>query len=99
MKTDIRYIEAVKNNTLDEQIKDKLQGLERKYDWIIDAQVFFKTEKHPNEENFVCDIKLAVPGQTIFSSSNEINFNKAINSTIHQLGIQLERMKGKMIDH
>jgi putative sigma-54 modulation protein len=99
MKTEIRYVEALKNDSLEEQLNDKLQGLERKYDWIIDAQVFFKTEKHPNEENFVCEIKLAVPGQTIFSSSNEINFNKAINSTIQQLGGQLERMKAKMIEH
>jgi putative sigma-54 modulation protein len=99
MKTEIRYVEALKNDSLEEQLNDKLQGLERKYDWIIDAQVFFKTEKHPNEENFVCEIKLSVPGQTIFSSSNEINFNKAINSTIQQLGGQLERMKAKMIEH
>ena len=46
MKTEIRYVEALKNDSLEEQLNDKLQGLERKYDWIIDAQVFFKTETY-----------------------------------------------------
>jgi len=99
MKTDIRYVEAVQNDALEEQLHTKLEGLERKYEWIIDAHVFFKTEKHPNEENYVCEIKLSVPGQAMFASANEINFNKAVNSSIHQLGTQLEKMKAKMIEH
>jgi ribosome-associated inhibitor A len=99
MKTEIRYVEAVQNDALEEQLGTKLDGLERKYDWIMDATVFFKSEKHPNEENCVCEIKLSVPGQSVFASSNEANFNKAVNSSIHQLSSQLETLKGKMIEH
>jgi putative sigma-54 modulation protein len=99
MKTDIRYIDAVQNDSLEEQIVDKLTGLQRKYDWIVDAQVFFKSEKHPKEENFVCEIKLTVPGKQLFASSNELNFNKAINTVIHQLTGQIERLKSKLVTH
>ena len=99
MKTDIRYIDAVQNDSLEEQLAEKLAGLERKYDWIIDAQVFFKSEKHPNEENFVCEIKLTVPGSQLFAGANEVNFNKAINVSIQQLSVQLEKLKSKMVAH
>lgn len=99
MKVDIRFVNAVQNDSLEEQLQEKLDSLERKYDWIIDAQAFFKDEKHPNEENYVCEIKLSVPGQQLFASSNEINFNKSINQTIQQLGMQLEKLKGKMMNH
>jgi len=99
MKVDIRFVNAVQNDSLELQLNEKLESLERKYDWIVDALVFFKEEKHPNEENYVCEIKLSVPGQQLFASSNEINFNKSINQSIHQLGIQLEKLKAKMIAH
>ncbi|MFT4603109.1 MAG: ribosome-associated translation inhibitor RaiA, partial [Arenicella sp.] len=91
MKTEIRYVEAAQSKSLEEQLQTKLESLERKYDWILDALVFFKTEKHPNEENSVCEIKLSVAGPDIFASSNEINFNKAVNTCIDQVGIQLEK--------
>ena len=97
MKTEIRFVHAVHNTSVEEQVKEKLEGLERKYDWIIDASVAFKEEKHPNEENFVCDISVNVPGSQIFASSNEINFNKAVNTCIQQLSIRLEKHKGKMV--
>lgn len=99
MKTDIRYIDAVQNDSLEQQLQEKLDGLERKYDWIIDAQIFFKTEKHPNEENYVCEIKLTVPGTQIYASANEVNLNKAVNTSTQQLSVQLEKLKSKLVSH
>jgi putative sigma-54 modulation protein len=99
MNIEIRFVHAVHNETLEDQVKEKLEGLERKYDWITNAAVFLKDEKHPNEENYVCEIKLSVPGPQLFASTNEVNFNKAINNTIHQLATQLEKLKAKMIAH
>lgn len=99
MKTEIRFVHAVQNVSLEEQVNEKLEGLERKYDWIISASVAFKEEKHPNEENYVCDISVNVPGTQLFASSNEINFNKAINTCIQQLSVRLEKHKSKMVAH
>ena len=99
MNIEIRFVHAVQNDALEEQIREKLENLERKYDWITNAAVFLKDEKHPNEENYVCEIKLSVPGPQLFASSNEVNFNKAINNTISQLGVQLEKLKAKMVAH
>lgn len=99
MNIEIRFVHAVQNESLEEQVREKLENLERKYDWITNAAVFLKDEKHPNEENYVCEIKLSVPGPQLFASSNEVNFHKAINNTIAQLSIQLEKLKAKMVAH
>jgi putative sigma-54 modulation protein len=99
MNIEIRFVHAVQNDSLEDQVREKLENLERKYDWITNAAVFLKEEKHPNEENYVCEIRLSVPGPQLFASSNEVNFNKAINNTISQLSIQLEKLKAKMVAH
>lgn len=99
MNTEIRFVHAVQNAQLEEQVMEKLENLERKYDWITNAAVFFKSEKHPNEENYVCEIRLSIPGPQLFASSNEANFHTAINSAIHQLTGQLEKKKGKASVH
>jgi putative sigma-54 modulation protein len=99
MKTEIRFVHAVQNLTLENQVIEKLDSLERKYDWITNGSVAFKEEKHPKEENYVCEIKISVPGTQLFASSNELNFNKSINSTIQQLSMQLEKFKTKMVKH
>ncbi|UKN01859.1 HPF/RaiA family ribosome-associated protein [Paracrocinitomix mangrovi] len=99
MNIEIQFIHAVQNDTLESQVTTKLEALSKRYDWITNAAVFFKTEKHPNEENYVCEIRLSVPGPQIFASSNEVNFNKAINTTIQQISVQLEKQKAKMLAH
>lgn len=99
MNIEIRFVQAVQNDNLEERVKEKLDKLVGKYEWITNAAVFLKTEKHPNEENYVCEIRLSVPGPQIFASSNETNFNTAINSTIQQLSVQLEKQKAKMLAH
>jgi ribosome-associated inhibitor A len=99
MNIEIRFVHAVPNSSIEERVREKLESLGHKYDWIISAAIFFKEEKHPNQENFVCEIRLSIPGPQLFASSNETNFNKAINSTIHQLSSQLEKKKGKLMAH
>ena len=99
MKTEIRYVHAVQNDRVEAQLTEKLSSLQKKYDWVSKAAVFFKDEKHPNEENYVCEIRLSVPGQQLFASANEVNFNKAINSTVKHLTVQLKKLKAKMISH
>lgn len=99
MNIEIRFVHAVQNDSLEVQVTEKLHKLEEKYDWITNAAVFFKDEKHPNEENYVCEIRLSIPGPQLFASSNEVNFHKAINNTIQQLSVQLEKQKSKMVSH
>jgi ribosomal subunit interface protein len=99
METKIQFINAVRNDALEDYLDDKLSSLSRKYDKIQKAEIHFKCEKHPREENYVCEITLDIPGKVIFSSANEVNFNKAINVSTHQLSAQLEKIKTKHASH
>ncbi|MBD3637777.1 MAG: HPF/RaiA family ribosome-associated protein [Crocinitomicaceae bacterium] len=96
MEIEIQFIRARKNDSLESQVHDKLERLGNKYDWITKAVVFLKEEKHPQGKDYECEMRLSVPGPQIFAQSQEVNFNKAINETIHDLGMQLEKKKDKM---
>ena len=99
MEIKTQFINAIHNDSLVEYLESKLASLSRKYDSIQRAEIHFKCEKHPREENFVCEIKLDIPNQVLFSSANEINFNKAINTSTHHLASQLGRIKTKQASH
>lgn len=96
MQVNIQFVHAKRSEALEEQVKEKLGKLYNKYDWITNAAVFLKEEKHPESRDFHCEIRLSVPGPQIFAETHEVNFNKAINETVQDLGTQLEKKKDKM---
>lgn len=96
MNIDIQFVHAVQNDSLVDQVNDKLGRLNAKYDWITNAAVFLKEEKHPQGKDYECEIRLSVPGPQIFAKAAEINFNKAINEAVSDLSVQLEKKKDKM---
>ena len=96
MTTEIRYVNAVKNEHLEAQIKQKMDKLYQKFDWITQAVVFLKDEKHPEDRRYKCEIKLSVPGPLIFAESQEVNFNAAITRALNDLKVQLGKRKDKM---
>ena len=92
----INFVHTDKKSVLEDQVKTKLERLSKKYDWITSAQVFLKEEKHPNQMNFECEIKLSIPGPQLFAKDANENFHKAINETVQDLGVQLEKRKDLM---
>ena len=74
----------------------KTSKLIQKYDWITQAVVFLKDEKHPEDRRYKCEIRLSVPGPQIFAESQEVNLNAAVNRTLSDLKIQLGKRKDKM---
>jgi len=99
MEIKTQFINAIHNDSLVAYLEDKLASLSRKYEQILAAEIHFKCEKHPREENYVCEVKLDIPGKIVFSSANEINFNKAINTSTNHLASQLEKIKTKQGSH
>jgi len=96
MKIDIRYINAVQNEGLEHLINDKLHKLIQKFNWITNAIVFLKDEKHPEDKRYKCEIRLSVPGPQIFAESQEVNYKAAINKTVDDLKILLNKHKDNM---
>ena len=71
----------------------RLEKLAKKYDWIINATVFFKIDKDPAGIDKICEIELSAPGPRIYASSKEKNFELAVKNTISDLDKQLNKRK------
>ncbi|MBN1634374.1 MAG: HPF/RaiA family ribosome-associated protein [Ignavibacteria bacterium] len=99
METIIQFVQTEKNNATENLVKDKLENLSERYDWLIRADVFFKEEKGTYGKGKICDIRLSCPGPRIFASSNEDSFENAVAETIRDLEVQLKKRKSEMRSH
>lgn len=94
MKTSIQFVNLKTSETLEDYTLKKLKGLNKKYDTLINAEVFFKKENDPKGNGKICEIELSVNGPRIFAASNEKNYELAVKNTISDLQKQLEKRKG-----
>ncbi len=99
METIIQFVQTEKNTAAENLVKDKLENLSERYDWLIRADVFFKEEKGTYGKGKICDIRLSCPGPRIFASSNEESFEISVAETIRDLEVQLKKRKGEMHSH
>lgn len=100
MDINFNYVHVSASERLEEFTSKRLDKLKDRYDWIVRAEVFIKKENTSNpEKGMLCDIKLSAPGQNVFASSDEKNFETAIASTIDDLKRQLQKKKEKMTTH
>ena len=85
--------------TAAEQLKDfiekKLDKLETFFDKIIDADVYLKLESHQQVKDKTAEIKLNVPGVTLFSSETSKTFEAATDLAVESLRRQLKKYKEK----
>lgn len=93
MKIDIQFVNMKTSETMHEYTTKRLNKLAEKFDWLINAYVFFKKENTPKEEGKICEIELSLNGPRVFASSNEKNYELAVKNTISDLKIQLEKRK------
>ncbi len=97
MDTHFNYVHVSASDRLESFTQEKLDKLKRHYDFIVSADVYFKTENSTaNDMGRICEIRLSVPGPEIFVASNEENFDKAIYKTIADLKRKLQKRKEKM---
>lgn len=99
MKLNIQFVQTAQRRLVEKLVKDKLENLGQKFDWIIGADVFFKEEKDTYGKGKICDIRLSLPGPRIFASSDEEGFEESVAETIRDLEIQLKKRKAEMQSH
>lgn len=75
-------------------VQEKISKLETFSDRILECRVFLKVEKSNSPGNKVCELKLIIPGNDIFASSQSDTFEEAVVQAIEALKPQLERWKG-----
>jgi putative sigma-54 modulation protein len=93
------YHEVSGSQRLEEMAKEKLENLQKKYDFVHRADVFFKQQNRSDDDEMICDIRLSMPGPRIFASSNAETFEAAMTETISDLEDQLRKVKEKSRDY
>ena len=93
MTINIQYVQMAMNEIISEYVTEKLLKLGHKFGWIIKADVHFKNENDPKGKGKICKIELSLPGPRVFATSNEKNYELAVNNTIRDLQIQLKKRK------
>lgn len=91
------YHDVMQSDTIESLVREKLDKIGSKYEMVIRADVFFKTENTSSDETGkICAIRLSLPGPRMFAESSKENFMVAIAETTNELEKQLRRKKEKM---
>ena len=98
MKLQMSSIKFDADVKLLEFIQKKADKLETYYDKIIDGEVNLIVENNDNRSNKVCEIKLNVPGSTLFAKEQKESFEAAADEAMESLRRQLRKFKGKEMD-
>ena len=96
MKINIQFVQMPTSETMNDYTVNKLSKLAKKYDWLINADVFFKAENDPKGKGRICEMELSLNGPRIFASSNEKNYELAVKNTISDIEKQLKKRKSEM---
>ena len=80
---------------LKEFIEKKLEKLETFFDKIIDVDVYLKLESHQQIKDKTAEIKINVPGITLFSTETAKNFEASTDLAVEYLRRQLKKYKEK----
>ena len=100
MKLDIQSIHFDADDRLLEFIQKKSDKLETFHDRITGGEVFLRLEKGDNtRDNKVVEMKVFIPGTTLFAKEQSTSFEAATDEAIESLRIQLNRAKEKMKSH
>ncbi len=77
-------------------VKAKVSKLEQFNDGIIAAEVFLRLENAQDMENKVSEIKLDIPGNSLFAKKQGKTFEEATDLAVDALRKQAKRKKDKL---
>jgi putative sigma-54 modulation protein len=96
MKLQVHSIHFDADKKLLAFIQSKLNKLDQFYDRITGGEVFMKVDKDNNRDNKVLEIKINLPGITLFVKEQARSFEAAMDLAIEALKIQLKKFKEKL---
>jgi putative sigma-54 modulation protein len=95
MKVTIQSIHFSADVKLLEFIQKKVDKLDQHFDQIISGEVYLKLENVEDEANKISEIKLIVPGGTMFVKEQCKTFEEATDRGIEMLIKQISKHKEK----
>nr|WP_321226151.1 ribosome-associated translation inhibitor RaiA [uncultured Psychroserpens sp.] len=97
MKINYEYHDVTASESLETFTEQKLESIFTRFDFVIRADVFFKTENTSSDETgMICGIRLSAPGPRLFAEASHDNFRDAVSETANELTKQLKKRKEKM---
>ncbi len=100
MNINFEYKDVAASKRLEALAIEKLDKLENKYDFIVAADVYFKNENTKGaDDGKTVEIRLNVPGATLFSSDHSTSFEASIAKAVNEVGVQAQKKKDKMQAH
>jgi putative sigma-54 modulation protein len=85
MKIRVQSIHFNADKKLLEFIQKKADKLDLFFDQIISGEVYLRLENVDDEDNKICEIKLNVPGGTMFAKEQKKSFEEATDLAIESL--------------
>jgi len=99
MKLQMHSVHFTADQKLLDYIQKKTEKLETFYDRITGGEVFLRLNKDSTlHENKVVEIKLAVPGHTLFAKETSISFEAAADEAVEALKSQIKKFKEKTLE-
>ena len=95
MKITVQSIHFNADQKLLDFIQRKVDKLDQFFDQIISGEVYLKLENVEDEANKISEIKLNVPGQTMFAKEQCKSFEEATDLAIESLRKQITKHKDK----
>ena len=100
MNYNFEYHDVSKSEALEGFTVEHLDKLVNKYDFLVRADIFFKTENTSSDQTGMkCGIRLSAPGPRLFAESSNKSFHEAVKVVIRELNVQLKKRKDKMKTH
>jgi len=96
MKVRTESVQFKADQKLLDRIEKKMAKLNTFFDRIIDADVKLRLENSGQVRDKVAEVKLAVPGTTLFAKETTKTFETSIDMVIDNLKRQLTRYKEKI---
>lgn len=97
MNINFEYKDVSASTRLEAMATEKLEKLETKYTFIVKTDVYFKKENTTNPEmGMITEIRISVPGATLFAEANNGSFESSLAKACTEVAQQLRKKKEKM---
>lgn len=96
MKLQVQSIHFDADQKLLDFIQRKADKLETFHDNIIDGEVFLKLDNDNADQNKVVEMKVQVPGKTLFAKEQCKSFEEGTDSAVDSLRRQIKKHKEKL---
>lgn len=95
MKVIIQSPDVKAQESLLEFVNSKMEKLDRLSDRIQEARVILKTDKSATRDNKICEIKMVIPGNDLFTEKQAATFEEAVARAAEALKNQISEWKSK----